>query len=127
MVVVLTGTNDFIHQCNTPEEVLSYMEKMTVIARENSIETMLLTPLLVDPDLAGRFWIPDIDYAAVNGKLRILRELMLRYGESSGIRIIDTQEKFRSLYDQSNVDEYLLDGIHPTLLGHEAMARFLQD
>lgn len=127
MAVVLTGTNDFIHQISTPYEVLSCMEKMTLLARQNNIEMLFLTPLPVDPELAAHCWIPGADYAAVNEKLGTLRELMLHYGERNGVKIIDTHEKFRSLYDQSNAEDYLLDGIHPTLLGHEAMARFLQD
>ena len=127
VAVILTGTNDFIHKINTPKEVLAYLEEMSVMAQNHAIETTFLTPLLVDPALAARGWIPDVDYFAVNEKLRELRALMLCYGTKSGIKIIDTQENFRRLYSQSDVDQYLLDGIHPTLLGHEVMARFLQD
>ncbi|MEL7655756.1 MAG: GDSL-type esterase/lipase family protein [Bacillota bacterium] len=127
MAVVLTGTNDFIYQISTPAGVMNNLNKIVDLAQKNSIETILMTPLLVDGPRAKKCWMPDVDYDEVNNNLKSLRLLMLDYGEKNNIRIIDTQEQYRQLYTPDNVAEYLLDGLHPTVLGHEAIARFLPD
>lgn len=126
-VVILTGTNDFIYEVCSPEEAMGYLDKMACLAKTNSIEVIMMTPLLIDNSLAEQRWLPDIDYAAVNEKLKAFRSLMLDYGQKNGVRIIDAQEKYSQLYDSETVSDYLLDGLHPTVRGHEAISRFLQD
>jgi lysophospholipase L1-like esterase len=126
-VAILTGTNDFIYQVCSPEETMDHLDKIAALAKANSIEVIMMTPLLIDVSLAERLWIPDVDYHAVNEKLKMLRVLMLDYGQKNGVRIIDAQRKYSQLYTSENVSEYLLDGLHPTVRGHEAISRFLQD
>ncbi len=126
-VVILTGTNDFIYQVCSPEEAMDYLDKMASLAKAHSIDVIMMTPLLIDVSLAEQHWLPDIDYHAVNEKLKALRGLMLDYGQKNGVRIIDAQEKYFQLYHPENVSDYLLDGLHPTVRGHEAISRFLQD
>lgn len=124
-VLIFTGTNDFIHQLCSPEETMGWLEKMAVLAKSNSIDVIMMTPLLIDSSLAKRCWIPDVDYDLVNEKLKTLRSLMLEYANKNGVRIIDAQDMFLQLYTKENVSAYLLDGLHPTVLGHEEIARFL--
>ena len=124
-VVILTGTNDLIYQVCTPSETMDWLEKMVELSRENSIEAILMTPLPVDARMAGMHWLPDVDYDAVNDKLKELRALMLEYGQKNGVRIIDAQEYYSQLYTEDNTSDYLLDGLHPTAAGHEALAGFL--
>lgn len=123
-VVVLTGTNDFIYQMETPDGVLRYMNQMVLTARTNAIEPILITPLLTNPAMASRLWIPEVDYNAVNDNLVALRALMLEYGDTNKIRIIDAQMEFASLYTEENEEIYLIDGLHPTAEGHKAIAEF---
>ena len=125
--VVLTGTNDFIYQVASPEEVLGFIDRMVSLSREHSVRIILMTPLLLYAPLAEKCWIPDVDYPLVNEKLKKLCGLMLDYGEKNDIEIINTQERFLRLYTEENAAEYLCDGLHPTALGHEAIAGFLQD
>lgn len=124
--VVLTGTNDFIHQLETPEGVLGYMDQMVSAARSNAIEPILMTPLLTDPSMAGRLWIPDIDYFGVNEKLRSLCFLMLEYGKRNEVRVIDAQSRYAGLFSEENAADYLIDGLHPTAEGHKVIAGFFQ-
>jgi lysophospholipase L1-like esterase len=126
-VVILTGTNDFIYQICTPEEAMDHLDKMTALAKANSIEVLMMTPLLLDVSLAQQHWMPDIDYHSVNDKLKTLRSLMLDYSQKNGVRIIDAQTKFSELFGPDNVSDYLIDGLHPTVRGHEAISRFLPD
>ena len=124
-VVILTGTNDFIYQVSTPEEAMSDLSQMADLARTNSIEVIMMTPLLIDAAMAEKCWV-DTDYSLVNEKLKALRSLMLEYGNKNGVKMIDTQILYAQLYTEETVSEYLLDGIHPTVLGHEAIAKFVQ-
>lgn len=126
-VVILTGTNDFIYDVCSPAEAMGYLDKMALLAKAHSIEVILMTPLLIDVSLAEQHWTPDVDYHTVNEKLKVLRGLMLDYGQKNGVRIIDAQDKYSQLYHPENVSDYLLDGLHPTVRGHEAISRFLQD
>lgn len=126
-VVILTGTNDFIYQVCTPSETMGWLEKMAALAKENSIEAILMTPLLVDARTAEKRWLPDVDYDAVNDKLTELRSLMLEYGQKNGVRIADAQGRYSQLYTEANVSDFLIDGLHPTVAGHEALAGFLQE
>ena len=124
LVLILTGTNDFIYRLNTPEEVLGYLDKMVELSEKNSIEVVFMTPLLIDEAMAEKKWMPDVDYNAVNEMLKELRGLMLDYCSEHSVKIIDAQEMFSLLYSEGTVSEYLLDGLHPTVLGHAAIADF---
>jgi lysophospholipase L1-like esterase len=126
-VVILTGTNDFIYDVCSPAEAMGYLEKMVSLAKAHSIEVIMMTPLLIDVSLAEQHWMPGVDYHAVNENLKTLRGLMLDYGQKNGVRIIDAQEKYSQLYRLENVSDYLLDGLHPTVMGHEVISRFLLD
>lgn len=125
--VILTGTNDFIYDACSPAETMDWLEKMTDLAKDNSIEVIMMTPLLVDARMAEKHWIPGVDYDSVNEKLKTLRSLMLEYGNKNGVRIIDAQDRYFQLYTEDNASDFLLDGLHPTAQGHEALAGFLQE
>lgn len=126
-VIIMTGTNDFIYQISTPSETLGHMDRMVEMSKEKSIEPVLLTPLLIDISMASIHWIPNVDYALVEENLKILGGLILDYGKKNSVKVIDTQKGFFKLYTEENKTDYLIDGIHPTIIGHIAMAKFLQD
>lgn len=125
--VVLTGTNDLIYQVCTPSGTMGWLVKIVMLAKENSIEAVLMTPLLVDARMAEMHWLPDADYDTVNDQLKELRKLMLEYGQKNGVTIVDAQDFYSRLYTKENASDYLLDGLHPTAAGHEALAELLQD
>ncbi len=65
------------------------------------------------------------DYEKVAKELVLMRELMMELSSDQGIAVVDTQRYYMDLYDRSNVEEYLSDGLHPTVVGHAALAEFL--
>lgn len=127
MVLIMTGTNDYIYNICTPKETLEYINSMIKLSNENSIEPVLMTPLLIDVPMASEGWIPNINYSDINKQLIILRDLMMEYSSKNGVKIIDSQTLFSQLYTEENKSDFLHDGLHPTTLGHEAMAKFLLD
>ena len=124
-VYFLGGTNDFIYNVCTPKETLDYCNKIVNLSQRNNIEPILMVPLMIDVEMAEKFWMSDVDYLSVSRKLTLLRDLMLSYGQENGVQIIDTQTFFRDLYTDEAKALYLKDGLHPTILGHKAIADFL--
>ena len=124
-MVFLGGTNDYIYNVCTPEETLRYFGQISSLCKARGIIPIFLIPLMVDAEMAGRLWIPDVDYTAVAASLLRLRELMLAFGEKEEVQVIDTQTFYSGLYSEGTKAEYLRDGLHPTVPGHEKLAEFL--
>jgi len=124
-VYLLTGTNDFIYSTATPNEAFASLLDLGHAAIAHSIQPILMTPLMIDGTLAERRWLEGTDYEKVAKELSLLKDLMMALSSKEGIAVIDTQTHYMSLYDTANVEEYLSDGLHPTILGHAALAEFL--
>ncbi|MGI6728140.1 MAG: GDSL-type esterase/lipase family protein [Anaerovoracaceae bacterium] len=124
-VYFLGGTNDYIYNICSPEETLNYYDKIVELSVLNGIEPILMVPLMIDMEMAKKCWIPDVNYQKVVENLVILRDLMLSYGKEKKVKIIDSQSFFKGLYNEDTKDRYLRDGIHPTVLGHRAIADLL--
>ncbi len=124
-MVFLGATNDYIYDVCSPAETMEYYQKIAALSKENGIEPIFLIPLMVDAEMAKRLWIPDTDYAGINASLMELRELMFSFAERENVRVIDTQSYFLGLYTQATSEEYLHDGLHPTVEGHKLIAELL--
>lgn len=125
LVYLLSGTNDFIYKETDPAGSLALYDKIADMVTEAGARPVLLIPLPIDPPMASRLWIPGIDYAAIARQLEELRRLMLAYKEEKPAEVLDTHAFFAGLYTEETKEEYLRDGLHPTVQGHEALARFL--
>ncbi|MGI6752417.1 MAG: GDSL-type esterase/lipase family protein [Anaerovoracaceae bacterium] len=119
------GTNDYIMNVTDPKGTLNLLVKIANKLKSENILPIFMIPLPIDPDMASKLWFPEPDYIRISLKIVELRKLMLEYGRETGIRIIDTYTFFSSLYDDTNKEDYLYDGLHPTALGHRAIADFL--
>ncbi len=126
-VYILGGTNDFIKEGLTPKQTLEYYRKMAVLSMTAGISFILMIPLMIDVEMVKTQWMPNVDYAAVTEKLIALRRLMLDYGKQDDVRVLDTQAFYSGLYTENTKRQYLVDGLHPTKLGHKALADFLID
>lgn len=124
-VYLLTGTNDFIYNTASPEDAFASLLDLGNKAIAHGIQPILLTPLMIDGALAERRWLEGTDYEKVARELAILRDLMVGLPSDQGIAVVDAQKHYMSLYDTANVEEYLSDGLHPTVIGHLALADFL--
>lgn len=121
----LGGTNDFIMETGGPEATLAGYDELAERCKAAGIAPIFITPLPIDPEMASRLWMPGVDYEQVQALLLDLHKRMLNYGRENDIRIVDIQSRFAALYDRETVQDYLIDGLHPTPLGHQAIARFL--
>lgn len=122
MVLILTGTNDFILGLATPEEALQNLEEMAAMAREAGIRPVLLTPIGTDPEQAAAAWMSGagIDYRAVNAKLEALSEGIRRLAAEGTCGLVDLELKYKGFGK-------FVDGIHPTEEGQESLARWIAE
>ncbi len=126
-VYILGGTNDFIKEGFTAKETLECYRKMVSLSMTENISVVLMVPLMIDEEMVKKQWMQGVDYASVIEKLTDLRRLMIDYGEAGGVRVLDTQSFYSSLYTENTKRRYLVDGLHPTESGHKALADFLID
>jgi lysophospholipase L1-like esterase len=115
---ILSGTNDFILLSLTPEMVLNNYKEIAELSLRNAVRPLFLTPALTDPAQAAANWFEDTDYEKVNGKLRVMRDLLLEYAEEEKgrIRVFDLQGAYAGGFE---------DGIHFTREGHRQIAEWL--
>ena len=123
--LVLTGTNDFVHQTATPQEALANLEWMVRKMEEEKIRPLLLTPIPVFPELASERWMAGagVDYERVNRELLELSRLMKKTFPD---QVLDLGGLFEEAVKNRPIEEISLDGIHPTAEGHRVIARILE-
>lgn len=117
-IIILTGANDFIHRTATPAEAMANIGEMVDLANAQGVETVLLTPLLCDPEQASREWMAGslVDYRMVNQQLTELGKLILQAADSKGCTVIDLGLKYKGFGKYH-------DGLHPTVEGQEWIAQ----
>lgn len=112
-VFILTGTNDFIYDKLSADQVYSNLTSMAKIAADEGIKPVLLTPLPVNAEMASRLWMvgSGTDYDIVSSQLEEISELI----RSGNIEFIDLNREYRKCGQYH-------DGIHPTPEGHRFIA-----
>lgn len=118
IVLILTGTNDFIYQTANPEEAAKNIELMIEMAQEKRIEPVLMTPIQCNPDQAAQQWMTGetVDYQLVNEKLRELSMLIRCVADGKGCTLVDLELKYKRFGKYH-------DGLHPTVEGQEWIAQ----
>ena len=118
-VMILTGSNDFISGLVGPERCMDIVAEMCELSREKGIKPILLTPILCDGERAMTEWIP-ADYVTAIDHLRTFSDLLKAYAkEHDDCLLIDLQEAYLDFDD-------FVDGIHPTVEGHQFIADFIR-
>ncbi len=117
--LLLTGTNDFIGGKSAEQAFDNIKRIMAKAAQFDSMQMILLTPLLTYPAMAERMWVP-ADYTELNQTLEAFAE---RLRTLEGCNIIDTQNAFKN--SGIAAEEAYSDGIHPTAAAHEFLAEYI--
>lgn len=127
MVVMMTGTNEFIYKESLPEQCMKDIANLVELAQSNGIEPVLLTPLPVDPQMAKSRWMvcDDVDYEVVQEQILDLKKFILQFGQQNQVRIIDTHYAFSEYVALVGEQTAYYDGIHPTREGHKFLAEIV--
>lgn len=116
MIFIMSGTNDFIYNEATVQEVYDGLIKMASAANACGITPVLITPLPVDPDQASIMWMSGIDYDNINSQLTQLSQLI----SGSPYETVDLNNTYRQFGQ-------FIDGLHPTAAGHRFMANIISE
>ncbi len=127
VVTIMSGTNDFIYNTDTPKGAIEKIKIMCQWAIDSGIRVILMTSLLTDAPRARREWIDteDIDYEEVNRKILEYDSLMQEYGESANITLLDTRKAYMEFADRIGMDAAFHDGLHPTIGGYDFLAKLI--
>lgn len=129
VVTIMSGTNDFIFNTDTPQGSMEKIKTMCQWAIQAGIRVVLLTSLLTDAPRARKEWIDteDIDYEEVNRKILEYDGLMCEYGVSKQIALVDTQKAYMIFANETGIDAAYHDGLHPTPQGYKFLANLIME
>lgn len=127
VVTIMTGTNDFIYNTDTPEGAMEKIKTMCRWAVDAGIRVILMTSLLTDAPRARREWLDtmDTDYDEVNRKILEYDHLMGEYGDTQGIKVLDTQRAYSDYANEKGSEAAFHDGLHPTPEGYRFLASLI--
>ena len=116
--IILSGTNDFI-QGRTAGYVYGMLCEMK--AKAEGIKVYFLTPVLTEPEMAAKLWVP-ADYKSVNKEMIILADILR---EEETAECIDIQTALLEFGKGKSPEEVYVDGIHPSKEAHRAIAEYI--
>ncbi|MBO5666959.1 MAG: hypothetical protein J6S45_05880, partial [Firmicutes bacterium] len=144
LVILSCGTNDFIFLEGAAGEPDSAWENIRAMANAVlccGVKVIIAAPPLTIPQLASRRWSDGTDYAEVNRKLKELRQRIEHWckegaaeAAQENIPVQVMMWDVQQLLDQNVKREgdtpeaasrWFVDGLHPTTLGYETMAKQL--
>jgi len=124
MVLIMTGTNDFMLRIADPSGVLANIAAMCDMAVKHDIKPVIVSSIPVDILLATEKWAvgAGFDYSAVQNDLASLHALLINYATSNAFGMIDFYSVYSNALINGRASDYFIDGIHPTILGHQLLA-----
>ena len=121
---LLIGINDVWHEisknngvCAERFEVLLKMLIEDVIAVLPEIKIMLLEPFVLNAQATQEY------YDIFRSQTLLRADIVKRVSEKYGLVFVPLQDKFDELAALTEPSEWLSDGVHPTVAGHEVIAR----
>jgi lysophospholipase L1-like esterase len=122
-VIIMGGTNDFI-MGRSAESVAENIILLTQEARNNNITPIIGIQMFIAVDMAKKLWSPYVDFKKVNEKITLYRQIIIQYCTNKNIQYLDFYEEFSKKIHNENIN-YYIDGIHPSIKGHEIMTEFI--
>lgn len=125
VVLIITGTTDFLHYGKKPQEVMDLVLTMVKTSKNRGIKPIVVTPIMIDIPHAGKFMAGDssIDYDAINDSLKDYRDLIISTAKDGGYGVWDFQTKFEeAIKGKKDRASYYVNGIHPGPEAHMIVA-----
>ena len=116
---LMGGSNDLIFNIGKSENVINNIKKIINKANEANIKVIIGIPPLADGEMAEKAWSDGVDYDLVNKELILISKQIKEIAKEQGIIVIDFMKKFNNKVNQSNKEEYLIDGLHPKSKGQK--------
>ncbi|MCQ2463343.1 MAG: SGNH/GDSL hydrolase family protein [Clostridia bacterium] len=127
-LTVLIGINDVWHEVGSGNGVCNekyfrtYCEIIEEVQHDcPGVKIFILEPFVLKAAATEENW----DYFKSETALRA--ESAKKVAEKYGLTFIPLQEKFDALCEKAAPDYWLLDGVHPSAMGHEVIAEAVCD
>jgi lysophospholipase L1-like esterase len=121
LLSILIGVNDIWHTRTgdyhgTPEKYETEYEKLLTTTRAAlpGVRLMILEPFVLRTGAVSDDWFPEFDR---------YRNAARRIAHGAHATFIPLHDMFQNLARKTGPAYWLADGVHPTLAGHEAIAR----
>lgn len=121
--VIMGGTNDIL-TAGTDSGARSNMAAMIQQAASAGVTPIIGIPIPADPPYVREDWGGLADFSAVNRDLRAYGEWLRKFCGVFGASVVDFTALFAA-GGEARHDLYL-DGLHPNIAGHTAMANLLK-
>lgn len=120
-VIIMGGCNDFIanRSLNMVENNIIELVKESI---KYNIIPIIGIEMSIDKTLAERKWSGDLDYDKINRFVEDYRHWLLSFAKENNITYIDFYSCFEKNLINKDPKELYVDGLHPTVLGHQLMA-----
>lgn len=120
-VIIMVGSNDLIanRSLNMIQNNITELIKESI---EYKIIPIIGIQMPIDKALAERKWSEDPDYDTINSSIEDYRKWLLKFSDKNNIACIDFYGCFEENLKNKSPKELYIDGLHPTVLGHQLMA-----
>lgn len=118
--ILMGGTNDFIKGYSA-KVVFENIIELVKEATSYNIIPIIAIQIPTDVDIAKKLWSSYTDFSKVNAEIETFRQLIVDYSNKNNIQYIDFYKEFSTSIIDKNIDDYYIDGIHPTIKGHEIL------
>jgi lysophospholipase L1-like esterase len=120
-VIIMGVCNDFIanRSLNMVKGNITELVKESI---KYNIVPIIGIEMPIDKTLAERKWSGDLDYDKINRLAKDYRNWLLNFSTENNIACIDFYSCFDESLKNKNPKELYVDGLHPTVLGHQLMA-----
>lgn len=122
-VIIMGGCNDFMggRSLNMVKDNLSELIKEALMY--NIVPIVGIEPE-IDEFLAKKKWSGSLDYKKINEVEKEYRNWIIKFCKENSICYIDFYNCFYENLKSINSRQLLIDGIHPSILGHKLMAEY---
>ena len=131
LIIVCFGLNDVN---GTLEDYLDSLREIFGRCRESEIETVFMTPNMLNTYVGEFVTAQYLDYAAVTakyqneGRMDLYMSSACRLAEEMGVKVCDCYSYWKKLSETEDTTRLLANGInHPTKDMHELFAQMLYD
>ena len=124
-VIIMAGTNDLIW--GVPLSVVkSNIAAAVMHSYKNGIIPVIGIPIPAEADMTKRYWPFVKEIERINKEILLYREWIKEFSLNFQCLYIDFYECFYDFSSDSVKSSLYLDGLHPTIEGHEIMADMIE-
>ena len=126
MVIIMGGSNDFLSH-RSVESTLDNIKFLVKDALDNHIIPILGIPPFVIDSMAMESWDPYCNYALMNSKLELYKNLLDEYSIKENLLVLNFYDLFKNLSINNSIEHFYTDGLHLNSKGQNEMFLLIEN